>query len=68
MTSYYVNKTAQANGDHEVHRTGCNYLPNPENSKYLGEYYSCRPAVQEARKLYSTANGCYFCSPECHTS
>ena len=31
MTSYYVNRNAQANGDHEVHTVLCERLPNIEN-------------------------------------
>ena len=37
MPSYYVNRNVQLNGDHEVHRPGCAYFPNPENAEYLGE-------------------------------
>lgn len=67
MASYYVNKNAQANGDHEVHREGCSYIPFPSNRLYLGEYHHCAPAVLEARKTYIQVNGCYWCSRECHT-
>ena len=67
MARYYVNKNAQANGDHEVHTTGCPYLPNPENRIYLGDFSSCAPAVREAKKHYPQSNGCYWCSRECHT-
>ena len=68
MASYYVNKNAQTNGDHEVHRDDCKYLPLPENRYYLGEHASCAPAVTEARKYFTQVNGCYFCSYPCHTS
>ncbi len=27
MANYYVNKNAQANGDHEVHKSGCSWIP-----------------------------------------
>lgn len=67
MSKYYVNMNAQLNGDHEVHKLGCSYMPNPENRKYLGEFASCHGAVQEAKKYYSQSNGCYYCSYECHT-
>ncbi|KQN15953.1 hypothetical protein [Sphingomonas sp. Leaf28] len=66
MASYYVNKNAQANGDHEVHEASCRYLPN--DKKYLGDYTSCSPAVTEAKKTYSQSNGCKTCSTACHTS
>jgi len=31
MAYYCVNKNAQANGDHEVHKVGCSFYPNQEN-------------------------------------
>ncbi|OGQ89406.1 MAG: hypothetical protein A2464_06365 [Deltaproteobacteria bacterium RIFOXYC2_FULL_48_10] len=68
MALYYVNKNQQQNGDHEVHKTGCTYLPNPENRIFLGDYDSCYPAVQKAKAYFSQVNGCYYCSYACHTS
>jgi len=68
MASYYVNKNAQSNGDHEVHVTGCSFMPAPENRLYLGEFTTCQPAVQEAKKHYTQSNGCAFCCQACHTS
>ncbi len=65
---YYVNKNAQANGDHEVHTSGCTWLPNQENRIYLGDFTSCRDAVIAAKRYYIQVNGCYFCSNFCHTS
>ncbi len=68
MAAYYVNMNSQSNGDHEVHKTGCSHMPNPENRKYLGDFTSCGPAVTEAKKYYAQSNGCYYCSNACHTS
>jgi hypothetical protein len=68
MARYYVNKNAQNNGDHEVHTTGCSFMPQPENRIYLGDFASCSPAVKEARRHYTKANGCYYCAKPCHTS
>lgn len=67
MKKYYVNKNAQSNGDHEVHTTGCRFMPKPENKIYLGEHVTCQTAVVEARKYFRQVNGCYFCSNSCHT-
>ena len=67
MALYYVNRNAQRNGDHEVHTTGCLYMPAPENKIYLGNFNHCRDAVREARKHYTQVNGCYYCSNACHT-
>ena len=67
MPKYYVRTVAQANGDHEVHKEGCSYIPAVEDRKYLGEFVTCRSAVTEAKKTYSQSNGCYYCSNDCHT-
>ena len=67
MAKYYVNKNAQANGDHEVHKSGCQFMPKPENRIYLGDFANCHDAVREAKRHYRQSNGCYFCSRPCHT-
>ncbi|KKK53077.1 hypothetical protein LCGC14_3098390 [marine sediment metagenome] len=68
MYQYYVNKNEQSNGDHEVHRSDCNRLPDQENRLRLGLYSKCSGAVREAKKYYTQSNGCYYCSNECHTT
>jgi len=68
MALYYVNKNAQPNGDHEVHKSGCSFMPSSENRLRLGDFSSCRPAVAAAKKICPKADGCYYCSPACHTS
>lgn len=68
MAYYYVNKNAQSNGDHEVHKYDCSFLPGSENRLYLGNYDSCKPAVTEAKKNYAKSNGCYYCCRECHST
>ena len=67
MEEDYVNRQAQANGDHEVHHEDCSFLPSLSNRKNLGSHYSCHGAVKEAKKTYPKANGCYYCCRECHT-
>jgi hypothetical protein len=66
MANYYVNNNAQTNGDHEVHKEGCTYMPN--NKQSLGNHTTCHQAVTAAKQIYSRSNGCYWCSRECHTS
>lgn len=68
MALYYVNKNAQANGDHEVHTKECSYLPEAENRIYLGVFDDCWDALKEARKHYDQVDGCYYCSSKCHRS
>ena len=68
MASYYVNDRAQSNGDHEVHKTGCRYLPLIVSKTYLGEHTWCGSAVAVAKRKYPQSNGCATCSHACHTS
>lgn len=68
MASYHLNMNEQANGDHEVHREGCSFMPAAQNRIYLGQFESCYGAVNEARKHYWQVDGCYYCSYACHTS
>lgn len=69
MAQYIVNSNEQPNGDHEVHRTDtCTRLPNHENRVPLGYHATCHSAVLAARRVYSQSNGCYYCSPSCHTT
>lgn len=68
MAYYYVNKQAQANGDHEVHTTGCPHPPDISNREELGYFSNCHEAVAVAKRKYPTANGCFYCCKACHTS
>jgi len=67
MEKYYVNNTAQSNGDHEVHTENCYWLSLVYSKKDLGFHPNCESAVREAKKSYSKSNGCKYCSKECHT-
>jgi hypothetical protein len=66
MARYYVNKNAQSNGDHEVHKSGCSHMPNTENKLYLGDFTTCKSAVTKAKEYYTKSDGCYYCANECH--
>jgi hypothetical protein len=68
MYNYYVNKNAQENGDHEVHKSGCERMPEVENRKYLGYFSNCQDAVCKAKEIYPRSNGCFYCSKDCHTT
>lgn len=69
MPHYCVNRQAQPNGDHEVHRLDmCPYPPDPANQLSLGFHNSCHTAVFQAKQTYPKSNGCYHCCRECHTT
>ncbi|MCK9393251.1 MAG: hypothetical protein WCX30_02435 [Candidatus Paceibacterota bacterium] len=63
---YYIDIKAQPNGDYEIHTKECTHLPIHKNIKYLGEFPNCKEALREAKKYYTEANGCYYCSSDCH--
>ena len=67
MANYYVNKNAQTGGEHEVHRTGCDWMPKAENRIYLGDFANCKDAVTAAKNHYNDVDGCYYCCNDCHT-
>lgn len=65
---YYVNKNAQRNGDHEVHRQDCSYLPEQKNRQFLGDFIlsndrfpermNTQPTIMlKAQKLLGSFNG-----------
>jgi hypothetical protein len=65
MDNYCVNRNAQENGDHEVHKMTCLYLPLAEHQLPLGYFNNCHEAVAAAKRYYSLADGCHYCCPEC---
>lgn len=67
MPRYCVNKNAQNNGDHEVHKEGCQWWPAPNHVLDLGIHTSCTTAVAKAKQTYPQSNGCAYCSPACNT-
>lgn len=69
MPPYIVSRKPLSNGDHEVHNldSNCPYLPSTLDQIPLGEHDTCASAVDAARLLFETANGCYNCSTGCHT-
>lgn len=67
MSRYYVNRNAQPSGDHEVHTTGCSFMPAEKNCIYLGIFESCGPAVKLAKaEHFPKSDGCAYCCPRCN--
>jgi hypothetical protein len=66
MYEYFIDRHAQPNGDHEVHRSGCSCLPADRDS--LGEHIDCHAALAAADGRYPQANGCFWCCRECHST
>lgn len=70
MDTYCVNTQEDDEREHEVHNLtkGCEKLPAPPNRRMLGEHWTCTTAVRKAKAFFPTANGCWFCSRDCHNS
>jgi len=70
LPSFCVNKTAQPNGDHEVHNvtTSVFCLPPPPQRQDLGDHWHASSAVQEAGRHWQQVTGCPWCAPECRES
>jgi hypothetical protein len=68
VVRYYVSQDDHLNGDNEVHKKGCRWMPDDEEREYLGCYDGCKAAVAEANTRGYKANGCPYCCPTCHTN
>ncbi|KHE72113.1 hypothetical protein LD39_06275 [Halobacillus sp. BBL2006] len=68
MAQFYVNQNQQTDGDHEVHKEGCKFMPFEKNLLALGGHTDCASAMEEARNTYDQVNGCNTCCPDCHTT
>jgi hypothetical protein len=67
QVSYYVNRVAQPNGDHELHVDDCFLRTSERNRVQLGEFTSPADAAAAAREAgFATIDGCRFCLPTLH--
>ncbi len=62
---YYVNTEARDDGSHVVHSEECQFLPNEDKRKALGDYAKCETAMDHARDAFRNVNGCATCAPDC---
>ena len=60
MYKYYINKNAQDNGDHEVHKEGCFHMPEKENRIFLGHFSHCEPAVRAGKNIIQQQVAVFF--------
>ena len=64
---YYVKTDANERGDHVVHSEECQFLPNEDNRKALGDFAKCDTAMDHAKEEYHQVKGCQTCCPDCHS-
>lgn len=58
---YYVNKQANAQGQHDLHSEFCGFLPTTAKRIYLGDFSNCSEAESRATKLLGQINKCLHC-------
>lgn len=66
MAFYFVNTKAKTNGEHEIHKAGCLFMPSNVRRQYLGNFNDSRDALHEAEHYFNHVNGCFYCSQESH--
>lgn len=70
MPIFYCNLHEDSHGLHEVHTSQCSYLPLPENRVEIGNFYTCREAIQALETANQgkgfTFDGCFYCCRPCH--
>ena len=69
MAELYVintNNTNNPGSNHEVHKTSCKYKPSSISCRVLGFFSDPKDAVNEGKKYYTNADGCYWCCREAH--
>ncbi|MBJ3762680.1 hypothetical protein ILP92_07985 [Maribius pontilimi] len=62
---YYVNTDERDDGSHAMHSEACQFLPNPENRKALGDYANCDTGLKHAREQYDKVTPCQTCCADC---
>lgn len=67
MPYFYINKNAQETGEHEIHKSPCNWMPSENNKISLGWFNTFGEAKMEALKHFDNVDGCIHCCPEGHT-
>lgn len=64
MQNFYLNKIAQNNGDHEIHKEKCRFCDKRKpNFELLSAFSTEREALIKARRKYPSLkiDGCFFC-------
>lgn len=64
---YYVNTAPRDDGTHVVHSEECQFLPNEDKRKALGDFAKCETAMDHAKEHFDTVNGCATCASDCHS-
>ena len=62
---YYVNTEARDDGTHVMHAEHCQFLPNEDKRKALGDYANCDTGLKHAKEQFDGAKPCGTCCSDC---
>jgi len=62
MAEFYVEISAQSNGDHVVHKSNCSLLPAKDAIHYLGAISNAASALKKANQSFKQVCGCSHCA------
>ncbi len=62
MCKYYIKTQPLENGDYEIHREDCLFIPLFFMRKEVGDYSNPKEALEKAQEMYKKVNGCQFCT------
>lgn len=62
MAEFYIEKTAQENGEHLIHFSSCGLVKGIAAKDYLGSIASFESATIEALRTYRKTNACPACA------
>lgn len=63
MAEFFIEISAQENGDHLIHKSTCSLLPAKEAIYYLGSISSVSSAAKKAGERFARPTACAECSP-----
>jgi hypothetical protein len=61
MAEFYVEKAAQSNGGHIVHKSNCSVLPSQDAVIYLGAISNSGSALKKAGQTFKQIDSCSHC-------
>ncbi|WP_179379442.1 hypothetical protein [Jannaschia marina] len=62
---YYVNTETRDDGSHVMHAESCQFLPNDDKRKALGEAAQCDTALGRAQDAFDSVIACSTCCSDC---
>lgn len=61
MPRFYLNGSAQPNGDYEIHQEGCYWLDSVHKKKDLKIHKTVNAALERAKKYFDQVSACEYC-------